>query len=132
MDADVNLLLDTHVLLWAAAESEKLSADALSLINDDNNRLYFSAASIWEVVIKNSLQRPDFHVDPHLLRRGLLDNGYLELPISSLHTLNVAHLPSIHKDPFDRILVSQAEAEGFLLLTADERVAQYAGPIRKI
>ncbi|CAM4005940.1 type II toxin-antitoxin system VapC family toxin [Vreelandella rituensis] len=128
----MNLLLDTHVLLWAAAESEKLSADALSLINDDNNRLYFSAASIWEVVIKNSLQRPDFHVDPHLLRRGLLDNGYLELPISSLHTLNVAHLPSIHKDPFDRILVSQAEAEGFLLLTADERVAQYAGPIRKI
>ncbi|MCL5425999.1 MAG: type II toxin-antitoxin system VapC family toxin [Gammaproteobacteria bacterium] len=128
----MNLLLDTHVLLWASAEPEKLSDDALSLINDDNNRLYFSAASIWEVVIKNSLQRTDFHVDPHLLRRGLMDNGYLELPISSLHTLNIAHLPSIHKDPFDRILVAQAEAEGFLLLTADELVAQYAGPIRKI
>ncbi|MGE6605971.1 type II toxin-antitoxin system VapC family toxin [Halomonas sp. NPDC076908] len=128
----MNLLLDTHVLLWASAEPEKLSDDALSLIKDDNNRLYFSAASIWEVVIKNSLQRTDFHVDPHLLRRGLMDNGYLELPISSLHTLNVAHLPSIHKDPFDRILVAQAEAEGFLLLTADELVAQYAGPIRKI
>ncbi|MCL5426461.1 MAG: type II toxin-antitoxin system VapC family toxin [Gammaproteobacteria bacterium] len=119
-------------MLWASAEPEKLSDDALSLIKDDNNRLYFSAASIWEVVIKNSLQRTDFHVDPHLLRRGLMDNGYLELPISSLHTLNVAHLPSIHKDPFDRILVAQAEAEGFLLLTADELVAQYAGPIRKI
>lgn len=128
----MNLLLDTHVLLWASAEPEKLSDDALSLINDDNNKLYFSAASIWEVVIKNSLQRTDFHVDPHLLRRGLMDNGYLELPISSLHTLNIAHLPSIHKDPFDRILVAQAEAEGFLLLTADELVAQYAGPIRKI
>lgn len=128
----MNLLLDTHILLWAAVSPEKLSADALSLINDDNNRLYFSAASIWEVVIKNGLQRPDVHVDPHLLRRGLVDNGYLELPISALHTLNVAHLPTIHKDPFDRILVAQAEAEGFLLLTADEMVAQYAGPIRRV
>ncbi|SER66988.1 PIN domain nuclease, a component of toxin-antitoxin system (PIN domain) [Vreelandella subterranea] len=128
----MNLLLDTHILLWAAVSPEKLSADALSLINDDNNRLYFSAASIWEVVIKNGLQRPDFHVDPHLLRRGLVDNGYLELPISALHTLNVAHLPSIHKDPFDRILVAQAEAEGFLLLTADELVAKYDGPIKQV
>lgn len=128
----MNLLLDTHILLWAAASPEKLPAEALSLINDDNNSLYFSAASIWEVVIKNSLQRPDFQVDPHLLRRGLVDNGYLELPITSLHTLNVAHLPSLHKDPFDRILVAQAEAEGFLLLTADEVVAKYTGPIRKI
>ena len=128
----MNLLLDTHVLLWAAAAPERLSADARAMINDEDNRLYFSAASIWEVVIKNSLQRPDFHVDPHLLRRGLLDNGYLELPISSLHTLNVAHLPIIHKDTFDRILVAQAEADGFLLLTADELVAQYAGPIRRV
>ncbi|WP_236557278.1 MULTISPECIES: type II toxin-antitoxin system VapC family toxin [Halomonadaceae] len=132
MEVDVNLLLDTHVLLWAAAAPERLSADARAMINDEDNRLYFSAASIWEVVIKNSLQRPDFHVDPHLLRRGLLDNGYLELSINSLHTLNVAHLPVIHKDPFDRILVAQAEAEGFLLLTADELVAQYAGPIRRV
>jgi PIN domain nuclease of toxin-antitoxin system len=132
LEADVNLLLDTHILLWAAVSPEKLSADALSLINDDNNRLYFSAASIWEVVIKNGLQRPDFHVDPHLLRRGLVDNGYLELPISALHTLNVAHLPTIHKDPFDRILVAQAEAEGFLLLTADELVAKYDGPIKQV
>ncbi len=128
----MNLLLDTHVLLWVAGEPERLSAEALALINDENNKLYFSAASICEVVIKNSLQRPDFKVDPHLLRRGLVDNGYLELPISSLHTLNVAHLPSLHKDPFDRILVAQAEAEGFLLLTGDERVAQYDGPIRKV
>ncbi|SDL05820.1 PIN domain nuclease, a component of toxin-antitoxin system (PIN domain) [Franzmannia pantelleriensis] len=102
------------------------------MINEDANRLYFSAASIWEIVIKNRLQRPDFHVDPHLLRRGLVDNGYLELPISSLHTLHVAHLPAIHRDPFDRILIAQAEAEGFLLLTADELVAQYTGPIRKV
>ncbi len=94
--------------------------------------LYFSAASLWEVVIKNGLGRQDFQVNPHLLRRGLVDNGYLELSISSQHTLAVSHLPDIHKDPFDRILIAQAESEGFLLLTADELVARYPGPIRQI
>ncbi|WP_305858049.1 type II toxin-antitoxin system VapC family toxin [Balneatrix alpica] len=128
----MNLLLDTHLLLWAAAGSDKLPAEAADLINDPGNRLYFSAASIWEVVIKNSLQREDFHVDPHLLRRGLVDNGYDELGITSAHTLGVAHLPSIHKDPFDRMLVAQAEVEGFLLLTKDELVAQYPGPIKQV
>jgi PIN domain nuclease of toxin-antitoxin system len=128
----MNLLLDTHILLWAAAEPQKLPAEASALLTDENNRLYFSAASIWEVVIKNGLERPDFRIDPHLLRRGLLDNGYEELAISSMHTLGVAHLPPIHKDPFDRILVAQAEAEGFLLLTVDDMVARYPGPIRQV
>ncbi|MHA7924138.1 MAG: type II toxin-antitoxin system VapC family toxin [Marinobacter sp.] len=128
----MNLLLDTHILLWAAAEPGKLSPEATALISDDANRLYFSAASIWEVVIKNSLGRPDFRVDPHLLRRGLVDNGYSELPISSQHTLSISHLPQTHKDPFDRILVAQAETEGFLLLTSDELVALYPGPVRLI
>jgi PIN domain nuclease of toxin-antitoxin system len=128
----VNLLLDTHLLLWAAAEPAKLSSETTSLITNEENRLYFSAASVWEVVIKNGLGRPDFHVDPHILRRGLVDNGYLELPISSQHTLAVAHLPDIHKDPFDRILVAQAETEGFLLLTNDELVGRYPGPVRLV
>lgn len=128
----MNLLLDTHILLWAAAEPHKLSSEATALISDSTNMLYFSAASLWEVVIKNGLGRQDFQVNPHLLRRGLVDNGYLELPISSQHTLAVSHLPDIHKDPFDRILIAQAESEGFLLLTADELVARYPGPIRQI
>jgi len=102
------------------------------LINDSSNRLYFSAASIWEVVIKNGLEREDFYVEPHLLRRGLLDNGYEELAISAMHTIGVAQLPSIHKDPFDRLLVAQSIAEGFLLLTADTLVAKYSGPIQLI
>ena len=128
----MNLLLDTHILLWAAAEPAKLSSEATSLITNEDNRLYFSAASVWEVVIKNSLGRPDFHVDPHILRRGLVDNGYLELPISSQHTLAVAHLHDIHKDPVDRILVAQAETEGFLLLTNDQLVGRYPGPVRLV
>ena len=128
----MTLLLDTHVLLWAAAEPHKLSPEATALINERSNRLYFSAASVWEIDIKNRLGRSDFHVDPHLLRRGLVDNGYIELAISSQHTLAVSHLPDIHKDPFDRILVAQAETEGFLLLTSDELVGRYPGPVRLI
>ena len=128
----MNLLLDTHTLLWAAAEPSKLSPQATELIGNEENRLFFSAASLWEVVIKDGLGRPDFRVDPHLLRRGLVDNGYSELPITSQHTLAVSHLPDIHKNPFDRILVAQAETEGFLLITSDELVARYPGPVRLV
>ena len=128
----MDLLLDTHLLLWAASEPRRLSVAAEALINDRNNRPYFSAASLWEIVIKQNLQRPDFEVDPHLLRRGLVENGYLELPITARHTSAVSHLPPLHKDPFDRILVAQAECEGIALLTSDDQVAQYPGPIRKV
>jgi len=84
------------------------------------------------VTIKRALGRDDFEVDPHLLRRGLLDNGYGELPISSEHALAVGALPDLHKDPFDRILIAQATVEGVTLLTSDAVVATYPGPIRKV
>ena len=128
----MNLLLDTHVLLWAAGNPERLSDNARTLILDESNTLYFSAASLWEIVIKSGLAREDFHIDPHLFRRSLQDNGYLELPILSQHVLAVFLLPDLHKDPFDRLLVAQAQAEGFLLLTADERVARYPGPVQRV
>lgn len=128
----MNLLLDTHLLLWAAGFPERLSEQARALLEEPDNRLFFSAASIWEVTIKNGLGRADFQVDPHLLRRGLVENGYEELPIISSHTLAISHLPPIHRDPFDRILVAQAEYEGILLLTSDEVVARYPGPVRRV
>jgi|SRR5699024_10188958 len=128
----MKLLLDTHLLLWAAAEPGKLSAQALQLLNDADNELLFSAASLWEVTIKNALGRDDFRVDPRLFRRGLLDNAYTELAITSAHTVATASLPELHKNPFDRILVAQALTEGFLLLTADEKVSQYPGPVRRV
>jgi PIN domain nuclease of toxin-antitoxin system len=132
----VKLLLDTHLLLWAAGSVEtapgRFSAEAAALIDDWANALLFSAASIWEVAIKNGLGRADFQVDPHLLRRGLLDNGYGELPISSEHAAAVARLPALHEDPFDRLLVAQAITEGVTLLTVDEAVAAYGGPVRSI
>lgn len=128
----MNLLLDTHLLLWAAGQPDKLSTDARRLLDNMDNVLYFSAANLWEVAIKNGLGRDDFQVEPRLLRRGLLDNGYDELAITSQHAAAVADLPPIHKDPFDRILVAQALTEGFTLLTSDALVAKYLGPIRQV
>ena len=128
----MKVLLDTHLLLWAAGQPERLSPAARRLVNSAETDLLFSTASLWEIAIKRSLGRTDFQVDARLLRRGLLDNGYGELPIKSEHVVATGDLPPIHKDPFDRVLVAQATIEGALLLTADPLVAQYPGPIRKI
>ncbi|UFP96086.1 type II toxin-antitoxin system VapC family toxin [Gloeobacter morelensis] len=132
----MKLLLDTHLLLLAAGSevgsTDKLSVAAVALIDDRSNELLFSAASIWEVTIKNNLGRADFMVDPRLLLRGLRDNGYAELSISSAHTVAVGSLPNVHKDPFDRLLVAQAIVEGITLVTCDPLVASYPGPIRKV
>jgi PIN domain nuclease of toxin-antitoxin system len=125
-------LLDTQLLLWAAGQPRKLSRAARKLINDGDSELLFSAASIWEVAIKSTLGRDDFRVEPRLLRRGLLDNLYIELPITSQHAVGIDTLPPLHKDPFDRLLISQALTEGITLLTSDEQVANYPGPIRRI
>jgi PIN domain nuclease of toxin-antitoxin system len=128
----VKLLLDTHLLLWAAGQPEHLSATARAMIDDPHNELLFSAASLWEISIKRGLGRKDFQVDPRLLRRGLLENGYRELPITSAHAVAIDMLPPIHKDPFDRILVAQSMVEGITLLTVDSLVAQYPGPARRV
>lgn len=128
----MKLLLDTHLLLWAAGEPDRLSTDARALIGAQENELFFSAASLWEIVIKRGLGRDDFQVDARLLRRGLLDNGYSELPIGSEHAVAIDSLPPIHKDPFDRLLVAQAMIEGITLLTVDSLLVQYPGPVRMI
>ena len=128
----MKLLLDTHLLLWAAGKPGRLSADARRLMKDAANELVFSAASLWEIVIKRGLGRDDFQVDPRLFRRGLLDNGYNELPLGSEHAVAIDGLPLLHKDPFDRILIAQALVEGIILLTMDPLVAQYSGPVRRV
>lgn len=128
----MKVLLDTHLLLWAAGQPDRLPDAARQLLEDPRNELMFSSASLWEVSIKRGLGRDDFKVDPRLLRRGLLDNGYSELPITSEHAITVDSLPPIHRDPFDRILVAQAMVEGVALLTADPWVAQYPGPVRRV
>ena len=128
----VKLLLDTHLLLWAAGEPKKLSPAARRMIGDKRHTLCFSAASLWEIAIKRTLGRDDFRVDPGVLRRGLLENGYAEVSIDGEHAVAVTVLPLLHKDPFDRILLAQAVVGGMLLLTVDEQLAQYPGPVRRI
>ncbi len=128
----MKLLLDTQLLLWAAASPAKLPLPARKLLKDPQNELIFSAASLWEVAIKSDLGRDDFQVDVNVLRRGLLDNGYQELAISSLHAVAVKGLPPIHKDPFDRILVAQSMVEGVTLLTTDSTVAKYGAMVKKL
>lgn len=128
----MTLLLDTQgVALGSRPEVASLGLGASTAERRDNV-LLFSAASLWEVAIKRTLGRDDFKVEPLVLRRGLLDNGYVELPITGLHTLGVEGLPALHKDPFDRILLAQAIAEGVMLVTHDEQLARYPGPVRLI
>lgn len=126
----MKLLLDTHLLIWAAESIERLPTGARVLMANPENELLFSVASIWEVAIKRGLNRPDFQIDARMLRRGLIDNGYRELPILSEHVVAIDALPPIHKDPFDRLLIAQARVEGILLLTDDTTVAQYQGLVR--
>ena len=128
----MKILLDTHLLLWAAGMPERLPAPALALLEREETEPMVSAASLWEITIKSGLGRADFSVDPRLLRRGLLENGYSELDVTGAHATAVDLLPPIHKDPFDRILVAQAQIEGLTLLTTDETVARYPGPIRAV
>lgn len=128
----MKLLLDTHLLLWAANGSFRLSAQVRALLGDERNEPVFSAASLWEIAIKSALRQQDFQVNARLLRRGLLDNGYRELPITSEHVVAIDGLPPIHKDPFDRLLVAQSIIEGITLLTVDPLVGQYPAPVQMV
>jgi len=126
----MRLLLDTHLLVWAMGSPERLPAGLAPMLEDPRNTPVFSLASLWELVIKQALGRPDFRVEPAMLRRALLDGGWQELPIQAQHALAVAALPPLHRDPFDRLLLGQATADGLLLITADQQLAAYPGPVR--
>src|SRR5271165_3212781 len=128
----MRLLLDTHILIWAAVEPERLSGTATSLVEDENNELVFSAVSLWEIAIKTGRGREDFQIDAGLFRRNLFDNGYAEVTVTGSHAVAVVTLPPLHKDPFDRMLVAQAMIEGLTLVTADPAVAKYPGAIRLV
>lgn len=129
----MRLLLDTHIVLWAAADDGDLPGRrAVALVDDPTNTLVFSAATIWEIAIKTGLGRADFAIDPQLLRRSLLANGYEELPVTGAHAAAVAGLPRHHKDPFDRLLVAQAIVEDLTLVTVDSEIACYDAPLIRL
>lgn len=121
----MNVLVDTHLLLWTAAQGKKLSFEARHILSDQRNSLWVSVVSIWEVAIKRSLEKPDFRIDAGPLRAGLLRSGYTELAVESRHVMALVGMPYWHNDPFDRLLVAQAHAEGMVLLTTDRGLAAY-------
>ena len=125
-------LLDTHLILWAAFQPERLSAKASKLLRARESPLAFSLATIWEVAIKTSLGRAGFSVDPHRLHQALLAEGFVELPIHASHLVRVAALPWVHRDPFDRLLVAQALEEQMTLLTADKMLKGYGRFVRVV
>ncbi len=128
----MKFLLDTQLALWMYFEQKRLSAQARSVMENMQNQLVFSTASLWEIAIKNARGRKGFQFDPRVLRRAMLDDGNEELPVLGQHAVEVDSLPPIHKDPFDRILIAQAMVEGIILLTTDSVIAQYPGPIRRV
>jgi PIN domain nuclease of toxin-antitoxin system len=128
----MRLLVDTHLLLWAAARSGRLPREARRLLEDPANEVYFSAASLWEIVIKAALRSPDFRMDVSVLRPALAAMGFAELQVSGAHTEALARLPPIHRDPFDRVLVAQGLAESLVLLTNDGTLAAYGSTVRVV
>jgi len=121
----MKLLLDTHVLLWAFEAPKRLDRKTISLLNSDTHQKWFSVVSLWEIGVKQGLNRVDFNVDARQLRSELVRRGFAELSISAEHTLAVGRLPALHRDPFDRLLLCQALVEGLTLVTGDELLLQY-------
>jgi len=128
----MRLLVDTHLLLWATARSRRLPKEARRLIENPTNEVFFSAASLWEIVIKAALRRPDFRVDVAALGPAFTAMGFAELPVSGAHAERLASLPPVHKDPFDRMLVAQSLAEPLVLLTNDGVLADYGDVVKVV
>ncbi len=128
----MRLLVDTHLLLWAAANSRRLPKEARRLLEDPANEVLYSAASLWEIAIKAALRKSDFRVDLALLRPALAAMDFVELPITGGHAERLASLPQIHKDPFDRMLVAQSLSEPLVLLTNDAALGAYGEGVKVV
>jgi PIN domain nuclease of toxin-antitoxin system len=126
----VNLLLDTHVLIWALDRPERLPPALRAELENADVEVYFSATSIWEISIKTALGKIDFPHSPLAITQGAIATGFIELPITALHAAKVADLPAHHRDPFDRLLIAQALALPAYLLTVDRALAVYSDLIR--
>ncbi len=122
----MRLLLDTHIALWAVTDSPRLPETARSAILAPQNEVWISAASIWEISIKHALGRGGMPISGTEAVHWFAVSGYRDLPITSTHAAAVDALPAIHRDPFDRILIAQAQTEPLRLVTHDDVIAQYS------
>ncbi len=125
----VRLLLDTHVFLWSVGDDPRLSKKARSLICAADE-VFISSASIWEASIKAGIGKLDVDID--LLVNEIANSGFLELPVRAAHAAYTRHLPDIHRDPFDRLLIAQAMTEPLRLVTADGQLEKYTDLVMRI
>jgi len=122
----MRLLLDTHAFLWWITDDARLSEKAREIMGDGKNQLFFSAASGWEIAIKAKLGKLKVSDDlERFIPEQVALNAIENLPILLSHVLHVYALPDYHRDPFDRLLISQAQLEGLPILTADSQISQY-------
>ncbi len=121
----MDLLIDTHVFIWWDGSDPRLGRVAAAAIGDARNRVFVSAASVWEIAVKQQAGRLKFNGSPS---KAIIANGFLPLPISGDQAETAAKLPPIHQDPFDRILIAQALDRQLILTTADGLISRYAVP----
>jgi PIN domain nuclease of toxin-antitoxin system len=126
----MRILFDTHILVWALTEPERLAPQVLADIEAPNADLAFSAVSIWEIAIKAQVARGDFPLDPEGIYAAAVAAGFVELPVTSVAAIGVRSLPLHHRDPFDRLLVAQAIAAPAYLYTVDRTLAAYSELVR--
>ena len=118
-------LVDTHLLIWTVLDSAKLSDKAKNILEEDDNEYYFSAASVWEIALKRQKHPEQFPFTATAAKDLFLAAGFIERAVSSKHSAAVEDLPHLHGDPFDRLLVAQAQCDGMKLLTHDRMIVQY-------
>jgi PIN domain nuclease of toxin-antitoxin system len=129
----VRLLLDTHVWLWLVADEDRFTAEARGILGDPESQLYLSVVAVWEIAIKHAAGKlryagqPAVQVPLHITRSGVLPLG-----ISVDHALAAAALPMHHRDPFDRMMIAQAQAEELTVATVDARFGAYDVPLLKV
>jgi PIN domain nuclease of toxin-antitoxin system len=128
----MRLLIDTHILLWALAQPERLSAAFLDILRKPNNQVLFSSASIWEIAIKAALRRTDFAARPDVVAREAVAQGFAELQVGWQAAAAVADMRPLHRDPFDRILIAQAVCEPVHLFTVDRKLVPYSDMVRMV
>ncbi len=121
----MNYLLDTHILLWILAEPDKVPRPMRRIVEDTKNRVWFSAASVWEAAIKDPLAKGDFAAEPAAIWSAARETGIEDLTVTAEHAVAVDKLPWLHRDPFDRLLVAQARTAGMKLLSVNPRVNAY-------
>lgn len=128
----MRVLLDTNILIWALVEPATLDPAAVAILADRTNEIYFSAASIWEIAIKRSKNQPEFQIDADAVADAATLSGFIELPITAEVASRVGDLTHHHRDPFDRLLITQAILGPYQFYTSDKKLPAYTALVTLI